>query len=367
LPVTNETRDKVVDFFQRMYNAKHLNPVSVVADSALSRLFYFSGVPYYIWIKDGKIIATSGPEEITARNISVALAGASLPFINRTDSRMRVLEYQKSIFVLSDHFKLVDTTSAREEIPATDMLSYSVATRYMEYARGRSLFNGDRFAAVNCSVDYLYRLYYCLAYYAQPVQGAFDSDSKHLFMIGDTSIKNRVVPPSWIRGGSAEDQDWMKANTVCYEIVYPKGLSWKGKMALLKQDLDRYFSGPIGFDTHVEQRADSNIYVLRRVDTTAALPVSAVRPAERHDRYSYQQLNFPLSHFVGLLSAYFFQDSKLSFEDKTMLTKPIDLQLNCDMTKIDAINGELRKYGLQFIREPGLADILVFTNNTKKQ
>jgi hypothetical protein len=168
-----------------------------------------------------------------------------------------------------------------------------------------------------------------------------------------------------IKPGTIAMHKWLMNNTVCYEIVYPKGITWKEKMQLVKQDLERYFATPMGFETHVEQRIDSNTSVLRIISKNKIMAASVEKPEENHDRYHYVQHNLPVSHLISVLNSYFFQGQKISFIDKTGLNNPLDLDLTCDMTKLSSINEQLFKYGLQFSKEPSKIDVLVFADAKK--
>ncbi len=346
-----------------MYAVRHLKPVSVVNDTAINRLFYYSTIPYYVWVVNGKVFATTGQEEITDKNIRAILTGSETSFVNRNDIRKKELDLHKPIFVLSDRHIMPDTLAKREEIPKQDILSYSIARKYMEATAGGFSFDANHFSAVNVTIDYLYRYYYNLAYYKEPLRGAFDAKGKYEFKISSLNLLNKITIPvsSNIRSGTIEMLNWGRENGICYEIIYPKGLNWKEKMALLKQDIDRYFANPIGFETQVEKRIDSNATVLRCVDTTK-LVTAGGKAEETHDRFSYTQHNLPLSHFIGVLRSYYFQETKISLLDKTNYKKPVDIEISCDMVNIDSINKQLAKYGLKFNPELNEVDVLVFSD-----
>lgn len=291
----------------------------------------------------------------------MALNGGETSFKNRNDIRSKELDLHNPVFVLSDRHVMIDTLARRDEISKQDILSYSIATKYMEATPGGFSFDSKHFSAVNVSIDYLYRYYYDLAYYKQPVRGAFDAKGKFEFEIDNPNLLNKITIPqsSNIKSGTIEMLNWGRENGICYEIIYPKGLNWQDKMKLLKQDIDRYFAKSIGFDTRIEKRMDSNANVLRCVDTTKLI-TSGGRAEETHDRFSYNQHNLPLSHLIGILSSYYFQNKKTSFVDKTGFKKPVDIEINCDMANVDSINEQLKKYGLKFSSELNEVDVLVF-------
>jgi thiol-disulfide isomerase/thioredoxin len=111
LSVTKEPEGKVKPFLDRLYRAKKITPTSVVKDTLLSKYFYYSSIPYYVWINEkGKVIATTDASEITFANIQSVLKGLPTTFQNRTDIRRKPIDNIKSLFVVNDNFILKDST-----------------------------------------------------------------------------------------------------------------------------------------------------------------------------------------------------------------------------------------------------------------
>ena len=363
LSITKEPKSKVEVFLKNMFNVRHISPLTIVNDTLFSQLFPFSTIPYYVWIdKNGKVIAMTGAEDVTASNIEAALNGEVTTFANRDDVRKRNIDIKKSLFLLSYNFTIKDSLNKKDEVRKSDILSYSIATKYVEnVTNGQLVFDMDHFAAYNTSIDFLYRFFYDAGYYEAPVRGAFDSKSTHVFEVSD-SLTNRITNPRESLQGTKQITEWARNNAVCYEIYYPKGLSWKEKMELVKNDLDRYFAKPMGFSVHVEKRIDSNINVLRRIDNKIVLSTTGGEAIEHHDRYSYNQHNYTFTELINILNDYFFQNKKVSFIDKSGYGR-VDIQLNCDMSNINSINEALNKYGLKFDVEPSKTNVLVFSDS----
>jgi thiol-disulfide isomerase/thioredoxin len=363
LLVSKEPKEKVSSFIDKMSAIRKIRPASVVNDKAINSFFEISTIPYYAWINSkGELIATSGSEEITEENIAAAMEGEIL-FASRTDKARKKLDYKKSVFSLSENLLPNSPRNNTKGIPLGDIISFSAATGYMEDGPGKFVFDGNHLAAVNISVGLLYRFYYDLGYYDKPVRGAFASSSRHVFEIEDPAVFDRVAFKKGMqeRVTPKERVDWGKRNGVCYEIFYPRNLSWKEKMDLVKKDLDRYFADRIGFTTKVQKRIDSGSYVLRRSDGAIKITSAGGTPKEEHNRYSYIQRNLPITSFLGVVKGYFFQGRPVSLINKSTLTDNLDLDLNCDMSNLDSINKALERYGLAFIKESNEIDVLVFS------
>jgi len=368
LPITKESEKKVVSFLNHMYKIRHIRPFSVVNDTLFSELFKYSQIPYYVWIdSNGKVIANTGAEEITAKNIDAVLKGQTPTFENRNDIQYRELKVtaEHNLFVLKNNFNIKDTPTDSDKITRPNILSYSIATKYISNAWGQLYFDEDHFTAYNVSIEHLYRWAYNAGYYDEPTQGAFNSEKNHVFVFRNQKLLDSIYLPKSIKSGTKEMDQWEKNYSVSYEMVYPKGITWKAKMKLVREDLDRSFSKPMGFKVHVEKRIDSNSQVLKRVNNHMELSTTGGIAKESHDRYMYIQHNMPLSHFTGLLKGYFFQDSKISFIDECGINENVDLELSCDMNNLESINEALDKYGLKFIKKVKEIDVLVFSDGDK--
>ncbi len=368
LLITKEPKNKVISFFEHLNEVRHIQPFSVVSDTLFHRFFYYSTIPFYVWIDgNGKVIATTGSEEITEQNIAAILSGEKPSFANRIDIRKRNIDIKKSLFKISDNFIIKDTTFHSDSVDRHNIFSYSIATKYIDNAtNGQFAFDMGHFSVYNISIEYLYRLVYDVAYYELPVHGAFDSKINHVFEIKNKELLNKltITEGSPIKDGTLEEQTWAHNNAVCYEIFYPANLAWKEEKLLLYQDLDRYFGKPMGFNVHVEKRIDSNTVVLKIVGISKKMNLLNTNNSQNvHDRYAYIQHDKSLDYLTSMLNGYYFQGKKIFFLNETGIKTPVDLTLKCDMYDLNSINNELVKYGLKFIKEPTKIDVLVFTDN----
>ncbi|WP_295769297.1 redoxin family protein [uncultured Mucilaginibacter sp.] len=366
LPITTEPKNKVVAFLNKMEKIRHVRPISVVEDTVFTKMFQVSTLPHYVWVNElGKVIGTTGPEEINEININALLSGKPASFEKRITSPRKKIGWEKSLYVLNHNFLPGDENTKQEPINRNDLISYSIAGKYIPNVEGRFYFDTAHFGAMNASVNMLYRIFYSLSFYDRPLQGAFDSKRNHLFEVRDQKLLNQITIPSEIKAGTQAMTEWIKKNSVSYEIVYPPGLNWKQKMALVKQDLDRYFAKPMGFKAYVEKREDNEVAKLLKINDRFELKTDGEEPLERHDRFSYMQKNMPLSHFISMLNGYFLQDKNVYALDQSGFEKNVDLELTCDMTNFESINTALQKYGLRFVKERAPIDVLVFKETSK--
>jgi thiol-disulfide isomerase/thioredoxin len=361
LSVTKESKQKVDQFLKGMKAINGLSPLTVVNDKSIHELFNFSTIPFYAWIdKSGKLMGTSSQDEITDKNIQNALENR-FTFINRTDTSKKIFD-ESQIFKLYENAVLSTDNQPVESIPSNNIISYSAATGYLTNAPGKFMFNMDHFAAINISVWLLYRYYYELAYYETPKRGAFASSNRHIFEFTNPEVLNKLSLREGLSSSPTIEEiaKWGKANGVCYEIVYPQNMSWKEKMKLVKDDLDRYFAQRIGFSTHIEKRTDNTTYALKSFKDASNSKASA--SFQRHNHFQYIQQAEPLIKFLNVLKSTYFQSKAINFTDENLPEGKFDLELNCDMTNLKSINKALYRYGFKFEQAITVNDVLVFTD-----
>lgn len=81
IAVTIEAAEKAQKFLQTNPRVKHLGLFSVTGPNALHKYFPYAVLPHYAWISaEGKVVAASSDEQITAANLNKALQGAELQF-----------------------------------------------------------------------------------------------------------------------------------------------------------------------------------------------------------------------------------------------------------------------------------------------
>ncbi len=110
IPVTKENRATLDKFFATKNGQRYKHIISVADDKIFSTAFPHKGVPFIVWIKDGKVLNTTDAEQVTKETIVEALA-------NRQSSLQTVVQMDMHRpIMLSDNFDLEQNTK---------LLSYS--------------------------------------------------------------------------------------------------------------------------------------------------------------------------------------------------------------------------------------------------
>ncbi|NHA03279.1 TlpA family protein disulfide reductase [Mucilaginibacter sp. HC2] len=366
LPVTYEDKTTAGAFLAKLKSVKHINISSVISDKILNSLFVHGSIPYYVWIdKNGTVIATTESKEINEKNIQSAINGVTPGIKNTIGELRREVDFNRPVFVTGIPFKGEEDDSLIHVEPIRDnqILYQSVLSRYVPNAASKLYFDSTHFVTINVPILSFYRLYWGMKYNKSPQ--LFWGKSRCAIEIKDSVLYDKIASPLH---GSPFD-NWLKTNGYTYELIWKSARKWKDKYALLAEDLDRYFGKPLKLSVGLEKRMVSSD-VLIQTEQNGSLTTTGGAPFEKHDAYSYIQHNMPLSHFIALLEGYFWQNSERAVFDETKMNGKVDLNLNCYMADIDAVNKELEKYKLKFISADRMTDVLVFkedktTNSTQ--
>ncbi len=77
IPVSNQDRPTLEKFFATKNGQRYKQVVSVAGDKIFHQLFPHRGVPYIVWIKDGKLLNTTDGAQVTEKTIKELLGGES--------------------------------------------------------------------------------------------------------------------------------------------------------------------------------------------------------------------------------------------------------------------------------------------------
>lgn len=370
LSVSKEDYNKVSSFLKKMKISTGIEISSVVEDTRLSKIFPHRLIPHLVWIdSNGRVLSITSGDELTRTNVERALEGKPARSNRANMVQKKNIDYRRGLYSIGLKEILQDGSinkQTAEIIDSSQVLSYSIASRYQPNAPNEFRYNDRKITFGNIGLSLLYRYFYELSYYGEPKYGAFSPDINKSFEFENKDILAKVTMPNMESSTRQEIIEWGDENSVCFEMLYDERLPWSERMAQVKHELVRYFEKPIGFTTYVEQRLDSNVYVLKRIREVEKKKIIAKEPVRKHDRYSYMQEGIPISNFFNLLRGYYFQSQKITFLADIPLEEVIDLDLVCTMTDIKAINKELDKYGLSFVKEARMIDVLVFTDRISK-
>lgn len=110
LAVSNQERLVLEKFFASKNGQRYKNVVSVADDKMFHQLFPHKGVPYIVWIKDGKLLNTTDSDQVTATAISEIIE-------NKQSSLQTVVQIDKTRpLLLSENYDFEKNTELQSYI-----------------------------------------------------------------------------------------------------------------------------------------------------------------------------------------------------------------------------------------------------------
>lgn len=348
LPVTTESKEFSARLIAGLKKARNINlTTSVVEDTTLSRLFFHRLLPHYVWIEGNGIVkAITGPEEVSEENIALFIEGKPLS--------VRVKHDGLEPFVRDKPSFGGDQVAFNNEL-----IFHSVLTRFIQ---GYPTASSQRKNWIRCT-SHSISLLYKIAFGEFGLQ--FMSDNR-VILEGFNSTMDSLEIGMYTDRTFNQWQDMIHDHLYNYELVVPDSSFNKTEQyAIMQQDLNRIF-GLRGIQARKEKKT---VKVLALVRTSAEdkLKTANAATVDEHSDFYLKISNRPLYVFVEKLQAFFSKDGSLPVTNETGYKGRIDIELNCDMTDMNAVNKELGKYDLQLKEKQEEIEMLIITKTARKQ
>jgi len=363
LPVTKESEQHVQDFFGKMNRIKKIMPPSATGDFRLNNYFKHVYLPHYVWIdKNGMLMAITDQSEVNELNIRNVLSGKKVNFKFKRDVLTSVIEPSGKPTLTPGVFARVDTTIRFLPLADTQLIKHSILTRFID-----GIMPGTKTdaAGIICGQNVLIRELYNLAFWGNGFELINPSDTWTKVEIKDEKmyeiVKGRKSDGSRLFQPGAEALDYFKKYGYYYELVVP-GFLAKTKYDIMLKDLNEYF-GPLYNIEGVKEKGMTKYMALVRISPDDKLATKGGIEIDRADKFSLklqnQDLNSLLWDLALPLQAY------PALQDETNYTSKVDLELNCSLSDLKAVNNELAKYGLQLQEKEKVAEIGVIRDKIK--
>lgn len=212
---TQDTKEKLLHFFGSHVNAagRAYAMPTVYGDTLAAGYFPHRFLPHYAWIgADGKCLAITGAEDMTAANIQTVLQGGKAVMGGRY--LMEDFDFDVPIFMNGNGGS------------GAGLLARSTLSRYIP---GMAPIAQSRRNAQRLTTQYKL-INISLLDMVKAAWGIVERDDRIIFQLPD-SIKNCLLP--------ATDSARL-ANSYAYELLCPP-MPYKESLLLIQQDLQRYF------------------------------------------------------------------------------------------------------------------------------
>jgi thiol-disulfide isomerase/thioredoxin len=326
---------KITAFFEkhRLSNGQKFLLPYIVGDTILSALFPHKLLPHYVWIKDSKVVAITGGEEITEQNIRAFINNSSLHLPLKKD----ITDYDPAL-------PLLENGNGGD---ASELMYRSTLTTHLDglgtAIKKTSGLNSQKLIFINHSVLSLYQ--WVLKF----------SPNRVVLEVKDSSLYLESALCGW------------KTHQYGYEITAPSFCSASRLNDLMLADWDRLFA----VKGRMEKRMMSCWSLVRLPVADSLLKTKGAKPSiEWYSTVSPFTVltNHPLSKLIDMfnrqtIAAFPFRPVVI---DETGYTKPVDIKLNVSLDDFNVLKKELNKYGLDLIQVKRILDVFVLTESTNK-
>lgn len=355
IPVTKENKHLVKEVLTRMKAVTSQLPITVTGDVELSKRFPHVYLPHYVWLnKERMVIAITDGSAVNEKNIKAFLSKASLNLPVKKDQQIRLVEANGyNVFAPSLLVKNGNNVQV-SRLPKEQIGFSSVLTGYIDGAHpGFTKIDSLHFFAMNFSVKALYRL----ALYGTSTKVL--NVNNVILDFRDSSLIDKISSPPGIT--SSEFFGWLRYNGYSYELKLPPGMGDR-KFEVMLKDLNNYFGVKYGLEGMIEKRS-SNCLVLERFKSSEILKTDGTEKQLKSSNFHINIKNYPISVLVAQL-ALPLQNHPMIL-DETGLTDNVNIEVNCLLSDLNALNKELQYYGLRLVERKRLIQIAVIKDVKK--
>ena len=332
LAVTDQDRATITKFMTSKNGERFKNIPSVVEDKLLSSMFPHSGIPFVIWLKDGKVINNTDAEQVTAKTLQEIVSGD-------TSSLQTVIQRNRDTpLFLEKEF---------DQQKGVEMLSYSILTR--GYIRGISagwahrknrdgVIQGRQFT--NLSLN---DIYYALA--AEIFQQKFKEVFNDKRVVIKSKDRHEIIPLSDSDGVPEADKMYS------YEMIVP-AKDMDSLYSYMLQGLNR----DTNFTATIEKRKIKCLRLVRTASQDRIATKGGSRVSAFYQNPSVLR-NAPLQHMINMLNG----DNTITdlpVVDETGYTGNVDITMPA-VSNLAALRKELSRYGLDLLEGEQLLNMLV--------
>jgi thiol-disulfide isomerase/thioredoxin len=311
-----DSKEKLTAFFRRH---PEFHFPSIYGDTVLGQLLPHQTVPFYAWIKNNKVLATTGIEAINADTIAAVLAGNFRP----SDQENRELNLSRPIYLAGNGGE------PARYIYRSLLTPYSPGYRNPVMRSTNDKGQTDRLLFVNHTTYYLLRS-------AFPELGRVN--------------ENRILTAKEVDPGFRQDSTsfgWNSQHRFTYEAIFPPR-SRAEALLLMQEDMRRYFG--LTVDSVLTER---ECLVFSAVPDKAGSNADPANAKPETNWYTPESnipitlAHYPLSEAIQL----FDEVSVLPVLNETAADLLVDLRLKKAAVDETELRQALKPYGVTLRRE----------------
>lgn len=333
--VTDQSRATIEQFFASKNGQRYRNMQSVIEDKTFSQLFPHKGIPFIIWIKDGKVLNTTDAEQVNAEAISAILKGGT------GDLQTIVQLSRERPLMLSERFDTQKNVT---------LLNYSFMSKgYLPEIGGGGTFRKTTDGKIyGCQFTNL------------PLKDIFFSVGLHLFkernISADFTEKRMIIDvakPGEFYGYRKSDGTYDRKEMYSYELLVPQT---KPETLYTNMLADLNVYSP--YHAKIEKR-NMECLIVKRLSKADYLKTKGGNFENTFPGNPAVLRNSPLEGMVNMINGG--TELRLLMINETGYDGNVDLQIS-GINSVEQLNTELRQYGLHIIKEFRELEMLVITD-----
>ncbi len=320
LQVTEQNRATIEKFYTTKNGMRFKHLTSVVDDKTFKNYFPHKGIPFFVWIKDGKLINTTDAAQVTEENIKKTLLGDEKALqtviqMDRTKPLMlsESFDRQRNLSLLNYS---IFVKGSIPDIGGGGVFRYSPSNKVI----GRQFTNLP-----------LYDIFFALGY-----------ELFNLDRIKENFTAKRMIlelrNPEKLMGVKNEDGLYEGDNLYNYELIVPEYQA-HALYPIMLQDLNRY--SPL---TVKLQKKFVKCLVLKRTSTIDKLATKGGTYLSSFPRTPSVLRNAPLDDMVNMLNGE--TAINLPVINETGYTGKADIKIS-GVSDLKQLQKELSGYGLE--------------------
>jgi len=332
---TNDDLERVQAFFTRWQSrtGKPLSLTTIVSDTITEKLFPHQVIPHYVWIdKNGKVLAITSSEEVTADNIRSVIAGGHPAITMKKDQ-----DQGRPLF-------------SSEDLPLSGLKGYSVLVKgwFEGLPSGSKIREREGVvcgrAMTNTSLLDMYRT----------IAGEIDpSAGSKRFMVFTDDSSGLFAPD----GGTEPRDSWYKDHAFSLDVIVPIE-----NASHLYERMLSVLNESSGYSGKFEKRKMKCWRLI--ADSTGQLKTAGGKPMNRlwdKEKPSLTSSNLSvLANYLNNLPAV-----KELVVNGTGFTANVDLQFDGPFSDWSSIRKNLSRYGLRLQREERVIKVFVIRKDKK--
>ena len=338
LPVSEQPKNAIAKFFEGEYGRNYKDLISVTDDSILGKYFPHYGVPYLVWIYDGKVMSTTDAGQLSAESVSDILQEkkSSLKNIQQMDA-------SKPLFLKESYF----------DNDATTLQNYFILSKGAVNGIGSgSSFRKSPTGAINGRMfsnlplgDILFAI--GLEIFKQKGEVALFNEKRAVINVADQSKIFQLT-----------DDYIDKDNLYSLDLIVPEKKA-DSLYYFMLDNLNRYTGIKSKFKV-----VPTKCLVLKRTSEKDKIRTKGGKRISTFPRTPSIIQNAPLSVMVNMLNGK--TPISLPIIDETNYTSNVDIQIS-SVTTIEKLQKELLQYDLELIEASRNLLTLIVEDNNQKQ